>query len=201
MSTGEVHTDKELFHLIAEGNEAAFSRLFHRYFNTLYAAMLRYTKVPDDAEDIVQSVFVKLWEKRSMMPAIEKPLGWMFMAARNEFLDRFRKRSAEAGYQQYLKDIFDEERNTPEHLLLLRQKEELWKKAMMRLSPQQRESFLLNREAGLTYDEIALKMGIARTTVKEHISRALRSIRSYLAEHADVMFLLAGTLFRCLAPC
>ncbi len=163
--------------------------------------MLRYTKVPDDAEDIVQSVFVKLWEKRSMMPAIEKPLGWMFMAARNEFLDRFRKRSAEAGYQQYLKDIFDEERNTPEHLLLLRQKEELWKKAMMRLSPQQRESFLLNREAGLTYDEIALKMGIARTTVKEHISRALRSIRSYLAEHADVMFLLAGTLFRCLAPC
>ena len=100
MSIDSSYNETELLHRIAEGNEEAFSVFFRRYFQELYDLIFRYTKRHIDAEDIVQTVFIRAWEKRQVFREMDKPLNWFFIAARNEYLDRFRKEKRSKQYQQ-----------------------------------------------------------------------------------------------------
>jgi RNA polymerase sigma factor (sigma-70 family) len=76
-----------LFSSIADNSREAFHQLFQDYFQTLYATALTYTKVPEQAQDIVQNVFLKVWEKRSSLKAIKQPGDWLFIVARNEIMN------------------------------------------------------------------------------------------------------------------
>ena len=87
---------------IADGDQDAFSEFFRRYFDQLYLIMVRYIKRHTDAEDIVQAVFVKAWEKRQVFREMDNPMNWFFITARNEYFDRFRKNRQSLQYQQYL---------------------------------------------------------------------------------------------------
>lgn len=182
-----------MFRKIAEGDEHAFAIIFDHYFQHLYLLMLKYTRRHADAEDIVQHIFVKLWENRDMLANIDHPAGWLFATARNEFRDRFRKLRISAQYRQYLLEIFEEEYGSPEETLIIRQQQILLKKALASLPPRQQQAYLLSREQGLTYEEIAQEMGLERTTVKEHIARAVKAIRAFIMSHIDA-FLWAGMI-------
>lgn len=180
MSIDSSYNETELLHRIAEGNEEAFSVFFRRYFQELYDLIFRYTKRHIDAEDIVQTVFIKAWEKRQVFREMDKPLNWFFITARNEYLDRFRKEKRSKQYQQYLLEIFNEPVISPESILTGKEYFNIYQKAISRLPEKQRVAYLLNREKGLTYEEIALEMQIEKSTVKEHIGRAIRSIRAFV---------------------
>jgi RNA polymerase sigma-70 factor (ECF subfamily) len=147
--------------------------------------MLQYTKIPSDAEDIVQSAFLKLWEKRESLGSVSKPDSWLFIVARNDFLNRFDKLSSEANYRSYVKEIFEEEWGSPEELLITRQSRKIIQQALDNLSQKQKEAFSLSRIDGLSYAEIAEVMGVGRATVKEHIVRATRAVVSFLKRHKD----------------
>lgn len=194
MSNKDIYHERRLFDLVAEGDEKAFADVFQRYFEPLYRILLRYTKSPSEAEDIVQQAFVRLWEGRRRLKEVDDPAAWLYTITRNEFRDRYRKLRVSQRYRQYLHEVFEEEAGTPEETLILKQHEHLMKRAIAGLSDRQREAYLLSREAGLTYEEIAVRMGLERTTVKEHISRAVKAIKAFLLAHKDEL-LLGGIIF------
>lgn len=175
--------EQELLLRISEGDEQAFALIFKQYFHHLYLTMLKYTQRHSDAEDIVQQVFVNLWEKRQLLAGIDKFDKWLFTLALNEFRMRFRKIKMSDQYQQHLKEVFEEEYGSPEDMMISKQQTDIIKQAVEELSPKQRQAFLLSREEGLTYAEIAREMGLEPTTVKEHISRALKSVKAFILEH------------------
>jgi RNA polymerase sigma-70 factor (ECF subfamily) len=180
LSAGHAHTETELLRRIADGDQAAFSEFFRLYFDQLYMIMLKYTNRHIDAEDIVQSVFIKAWEKRQVFRDMENPLNWFFIAARNEFLDRFRKNRQSKQYQQYLTEVFSEsDSSSPESIVTNKEYVQLYHQAIKNLPEKQQQAYLLSREKGLTYDEIAQIMQVEKSTVKEHIARALKSIRTF----------------------
>lgn len=190
MSINQEYNEKELLLRIADGDEQAFAAVFKRYFHHMYLTILRYTKRHSDAEDIVQQVFVKLWEKRESVAAIEELDKWLFTVALNEFRMRFRRNVLSDQYRQHLAEIFDEEYASPEEMLISRQKAAIVSKAIGNLSPKQQEAYLLSREEGLTYAQIATKMGLEPTTVKEHISRAVKAIKAFILEHRQEFLLV-----------
>jgi len=194
LSNKDIYHERRLFDLVAEGDEKAFADVFQRYFEPLYRILLRYTKSPSEAEDIVQQAFVRLWEGRRRLKEVDDPAAWLYTITRNEFRDRYRKLRVSQRYRQYLHEVFEEEAGTPEETLILKQHEHLMKRAIAGLSDRQREAYLLSREAGLTYEEIAVRMGLERTTVKEHISRAVKAIKAFLLAHKDEL-LLGGIIF------
>jgi RNA polymerase sigma-70 factor (family 1) len=179
LSTRQPYTDTELLHRIADGNEAAFAEFFRRYFDQLYLIILKYTHKHIDAEDIVQAVFVKAWEKRQVFREMDNPLNWFFITARNEYFDRFRKNRQSRQYQQYLLEVFSESDISPETILANKEYTKLYHQAVLNLPEKQQQAYLLSREKGLTYEEIAAQMKIEKSTVKEHIARAIRSIRAF----------------------
>lgn len=180
MSTGQSYNETELLRRIADGDQDAFSEFFRRYFDQLYLIMVRYIKRHSDAEDIVQAVFVKAWEKRQVFREMDNPMNWFFITARNEYFDRFRKNRQSQQYQQYLIEVFSEaDIDSPESIVTNKEYTRLYQQAVKNLPEKQQQAYLLSREKGLTYDEIAREMKVEKSTVKEHIARAIKSIRAF----------------------
>lgn len=180
MSIGQPHNETELLRRIADGDQDAFSAFFRLYFDQLYLIMFRYTKRHTDAEDIVQAVFVKAWEKRQVFREMDNPMNWFFITARNEYFDRFRKNRQSQQYQQYLIEVFSEaDIDSPESIVTNKEYTRLYQQAVKNLPEKQQQAYLLSREKGLTYDEIAREMKVEKSTVKEHIARAIKSIRAF----------------------
>ena len=179
MSADNFNNETGLLRRIANGDQEAFAEFFRRYFDQLYGIMFKYTKRHIDAEDIVQSVFVKAWEKRQVFSEMDNPMNWFFITARNEYFDRFRKNKQSKQYQQYLVEMFNEPGDSPESIIINKEHNQLYQQAIKNLPEKQQTAYLLSREKGMTYEEIAKEMNIEKSTVKEHIARAIRSIRAF----------------------
>ncbi|MEC5145684.1 RNA polymerase sigma-70 factor [Chitinophaga sp. 212800010-3] len=180
-----MQSNRELALLVAQDDRQAYNQLYSNFYKPVYAVMLQYTKNAEDAEDILQLTFLRLWEKRQELPAVKSLEDWIFIIARNEFLNKFRKRRSESTYRQYLLQVFSEEYQSPEELLITRQREELLEKAIASLPERQREAFLLCRQKGFTYEKAAVVMNVSRETVKEHMSRGLKSLKSFLLANLE----------------
>lgn len=172
------------------GDADAFAQLFERLYDRVYSTALQYCKITATAEDVAQQVFLKVWEKRQLLATIKNAEAWLFTIARNQVMDVLRRDLLTDKYSHYILEIVQEEENSPEQLLISRQKQEIIDKCVQGLSPKQLEVYRLNRDEGLTYQEIAHKLGISRDTVKEHIAKALNHIRVYLMEHRDELIIL-----------
>ena len=186
------YDDYALFAQIATGDEAAYRFLFDEYFSLVYGLALQQTKVPELAKDIAQNVFLKVWEKRQTLEKVNGPKAWLLVTTRNEILDSFRKVAVQRSHIQYIKELFQEE---DKDTRLLLQQEALLREAIVSLPPKRRQVYLLSREEGKSYEEIASILNISKNTVKEHIGSALKELRAFLEERKGdllVIILLAA---------
>lgn len=152
---------------------------------------MRYIKLEEDAEEIVQEVFVKIWENRHKIDAYSSFESFLFTIAYNTTMTLFRKRVNEKKYLEYLKslqtfeqapDLLDEI-----HFNELSRRVEM---LLNELTPRQKEIFQLSREKGLTHDEIAKELNISVNTVKKHMANTL----AFLKTHIDTS-LMVNLLF------
>lgn len=189
-----IKSNKELLILIREGDMIAFYNIYERYCRRLYGFVLRYIKNEADVEEIVQEVFVKVWEARSKIDIYSSFESFLFTIAYNSTISLFRKRVREKKYLEYLKllqhlemapDLIDEiqfnDLNSKVQMLL------------NKLTPRQKEIFLLSREEGLSHEEIAKKLDISVNTVKKHMVNTLTFLRSGLESG-----MMVNLLFACL---
>jgi RNA polymerase sigma-70 factor (family 1) len=190
----KAYNEINMLQRVADGDQSAFAELFKRYFDQLYENLFKYTQRHIDAEDIVQNTFVKAWEKRAIFREVKDPMNWLFITARNEYLDRLRRNRLSDRYRQHIIEVFTDSTDTPESVFIGKESNNIYQQAISQLPEKQKQAFLLSREAGLTYEEIAAKMFIEKTTVKAHIARALQSIRTFLLSQTnqklDIILLL-----------
>lgn len=100
-----IKSNKELLLLIREDNEVAFYQLYERYSRRLYGFVLRYIKQEADAEEIVQEVFIKIWETRDKIDVYSSFESFLFTIAYNATISLFRKRAREKKYLEHLKSL------------------------------------------------------------------------------------------------
>ncbi len=172
------------------GNALAFDELFRLYGKRLYHFSLGYLKSKTDAEEVVQEVFMKIWQNRaSLNPGLSFG-AYLFTIAYRLIAERFRKATQE---QKYLHDIASEvltfteemdERTNYQSLL------ELVKKLIQQLPGRQREVIVLRKMEGLSVAEIAARLDISPKTVENHITEALKNIHAGLDQES-----IAGLLF------
>jgi RNA polymerase sigma-70 factor (family 1) len=191
-----------LLKCIAAGDAHAFSQLYHHYAGKIYATVMIYVKNEAEAEEIVQQVFVKLWERKASLTGIRSFSDYFFILVRNNVFDYFSRISRHA----QLADIFGKgstgvtEENV-ERLLLQKQYGQLLEKAIRQLPERQREVYLLADREALSYDDIAQRMQISRPTAKKHMELARKFLRAYIRRHMqeNEPLLLPGLLAAILA--
>ena len=178
-----LHNESLLLKQVSESQEPAFRQLYEGYSPGVYAVALQHLKLPHLAEDIVQSVFLKLWESRSELVSIQHFASWFYTVVRNTIVSSLRKQGSHDTYINYLKERMEIAMDSPELHLMKKEQIILLQQAVEQLSPQQRTAFKLQREEGLSYEEIGKRMGIATNTVRVHLHKAMESLRNYLLAH------------------
>lgn len=187
MSEADLYSDQQLFRMISDGNEKAFTLLFHRYVPRLLPFAQKLTKEQAVSENIIQETFLKIWLGRDQLEEIENPSAWLYRIAANECYKVLR-RQALATHITAPAEIT----NHPQETIHLRELSVLVKEAVATLPEQRRKVYQLSRENGMTIPQIAEVLQLSPSTVKNTLVTALKIIRTYLQERG---YLLPAVLF------
>lgn len=171
--TGELITE------IAKGSHRAFDKLYLRYAPVVEKFALSILGSREDAADIAQSVFMKIWERRALLPGIESFESWLFTLTRNAVLNFLKKRRP--SLLDDPESVFTAVNgHTPEETAVLRDEIAL-ARAVVEAQPDQRmRVFIMSRVLGMSHKEIAEELGISPKTVENHIGRVLQELKSRL---------------------
>ncbi|MFM8789457.1 MAG: sigma-70 family RNA polymerase sigma factor [Chthoniobacterales bacterium] len=177
----------DLLRRIALGERAAFEALYDRYVNILYASALKFVKEDADAQDVVQDVFIQIWDKAKLYdPAKGKPLTWALTLTRNRSIDRIRaiQRRTRLRDEFEAETVMDESVGVREALsgVDASEKGQILRAAVSQLSPQQKKVIELAYLGGLTQTEIAEKLGEPLGTVKARARRGLLRLKELLGD-------------------
>ncbi len=186
MYSDTIQEELRLFKQIADGNEMAFSTVFHKYNSRLFTVVLNITKSEPEAEEIIQNVFLKLWLNRSTLTEIEKPSAWLYRVASNLALSFLR---AKAVQMRHEKNLFLHQPSAQDEIPLELEAKELKafvSQAVENLPPGRREIYKLSRQQGLNRVEIARQLGITESTVKNQLGSALKFIQQYISQKQGI---------------
>jgi RNA polymerase sigma-70 factor (ECF subfamily) len=171
--------DKVLIILLKQGNIKAFEQVYNNYHKQIFCFADRSLRNADEAKEIVQHTFIKLWENRETLDEDLSMGAFLFTIARNLIVNYYRKLVHAQYYAKIIISNGDIDNSTIQQINadeLRKQINEL----IAQLPGKRRAIFLLSRDEGLSYKEIAEKLNISVNTVETQISRALEYLRGKL---------------------
>lgn len=174
-----MYSNSTLIALLKEGNETAFREIYNRYYYPILQNIAKWEADSSTREDLLQEVFIQLWNKRTVLPEGTDIGGWLFRASYHMTMSHLRKvlkvnlqsideREIELSLVED-DGVFVEER----HLSRL----SVLKSAIELLPEQKKKTFLLYKVQGLSYDEIARQMGISELSVRQYVKMAVSHLR------------------------
>lgn len=178
--------ENELLLKIAEGDQTAFKDLFHSWRDKLYFFILRITHSPATAEDILQDVFLKIWTNRATLSSIRHFDAYIYQMSRNQAITGMRRMAQETLILAELKKAPEPaEEDTVAH----RELNNKFQAILHKLPTQQRLVYTLTHLQGLKHEEVAQQLKISSSTVKNHMTRALYTIRQELLQHLEMIII------------
>jgi RNA polymerase sigma-70 factor (ECF subfamily) len=185
----DTKSNTELVKLLKKDDMKAFDIIYTKYSRRLYGFVFRYVKQDADTEEIVQDVFIKIWKVRTKINVYSSFESFLFTIAHNATVNLLKKRATEQKYVEHVKSlqIINESYELTDEIHY-KELEQKFLGLVDKLSPRQKEIFLLSREEGLSNKEIADKLGISIQTVKNHLVTTL----SFLKNKLDNGVLISG---------
>lgn len=180
--------DKHLLSLLKKGDRGAFDAIFKKYAPKLYFFSLKFFNSKDDADEIVQETFVRVWKTRGELDENQNFNAYLVTIAKNLIYNVFRRRLVEKKYVEYIL-LSSTDSYSIEHELVMRNLKERMLQGIEQLPPQQKEVLLL-RNKGYSNDEIAKQLSLSKRTVEAHIGKAFKYLRSYLVDRKEFFIAL-----------
>lgn len=188
-------TDVELVLRLQNSDVSAFDSLYVNYHQAVYRNILKFVKDVAVAEDILQEVFTKLWEKREEVQADQSVGGWLFVISFNLSVSHVRKKLREQALHKNLLNLEPEDHLMLDRKNLDEEQYNLLEQAIAQLSPKKRTIVTRCKLEGKTYDEVASELNISRNTVKEHLSAAMVKLNDYMLRNGDRRYIVLFLLF------
>lgn len=182
-------TSTAIIRSLAPKGVVAFEQLFKMHFRGLHA--YAYTIVKDDAvaEDIVQNVFFKVWEKRELLEIESSHKAYLYKAVYHDSLNYLKHKKVKAAHVMHVvRNSNDKVENTSGKVLTTELKERIHV-ALNELPEQCRTVFQMSRFEGLKYQEIADEMGLSIKTIENQMGKALKLLRLKLVEFLPLIVL------------
>jgi len=174
---------------VGAGSTALFEQLFKAHFKDLHGYACSIVKDDATAEEMVQNVFYKLWEKKDRVNIEQSVSGYLYRAVYNECMNYLKHNKVKRNYQVHVNSTSSEAFDGEEQVEL-RELQQKIQTALSELPEQCRTIFHLSRNEELKYSNIADKLGISMKTVEYQMGKALKLLRSKLADFLPVLGLL-----------
>jgi RNA polymerase sigma-70 factor (ECF subfamily) len=169
-----------LLERLKQDDSKAFENLYFKYEKRLYSFSLKYLKNKENAESLVQDIFTKIWEIRKTLNSEQSFSSFLFTIAKNSIFNKHRKKLNEEAYKEHLRAHLDEIHDKTENDIILADMKQRIDKYIIKLPKKRQEIYLLSREEGLSYKEIAQKLNISEKTIENHIRLVLKDLRQIL---------------------
>ncbi|PRD53853.1 RNA polymerase sigma-70 factor [Sphingobacterium gobiense] len=187
-----------LLELVKQSDQSAFRELYNRYSGKLYGNIKRMTKYSEIADDILQVVFIKIWENRLIIDTDRSFKSFIFQIAQNAVFDNFRREARQHTLNAVTSRRREErEKSESPTEKWLREKEDkaILESAVDQLPPRRREIYQLCKLEGLSYDQVSDMLGVSTSTINDHIVKATKTVKEYLVETRYYTLLLFFLIF------
>ncbi len=179
------------------GDKNAFKIVFNDYYSILFHLSFQYINNEDDAKDIVQDSYLKLWEVKEKLDTISNIKNFLFTIAKNNCLNYIKRKQIITGHRDQLKYIemqfnYEALYQTGEDFLAFDELKEDIEAAIDKLPEQCGQVFTLSRFNELRHKEIAKKLGIGTKAVEAHITKALKILQHELKNHLYILLLITS---------
>lgn len=191
MPVYDLYDMRECFQSLATGDVSAFETIFELYKKRVFGVALKMLKSETDAEEIVQDVFLSIWLAKANLNQVNDPEAYLFTITYNTIYTRLKKASHNQELLNTIIHHLTQIQNTTDETIAARETHKLINEAVQQLPPQQRTVYELNKQEGLSYNEIAECMQLSRNTVRNHLSEAMKTIRVFLKKATMVLISLA----------
>ena len=194
MSLNSSFDENKLLLELSQGSELAFTELYNRYKNLVYGTALKITKSKVLAEEVVQDVFLKIWQNQEKAAEITNFENYLFIISRNHIFDMIKKIARETNlasditYKNSAADDTDTAIKDDQYNVILNQ-------IIEQLPPQQQKIYKMAKMEGLSHQKIGEDLGISTETVKKHMAQALKFVRFKISPYMNLfmsLFLFSG---------
>ncbi|HYH14462.1 MAG TPA: RNA polymerase sigma-70 factor [Flavisolibacter sp.] len=188
--------EDRLIERLGNRDEVAFEQVFKQHYKGLHAYAFTLIKDDDIAEEIVQNVFYKLWERSEGLTITSTVAAYLYRAVHNESLNHLKHLRVRTQHQLYVSYRMDAHADTTFKKLQLKELEKRLHAALAELPEGCRTVFQLSRFEELRYGEIAETLGISIKTVENQMGKALKLLRSKLVDFLSILIILLNFLNR-----
>ncbi len=184
--------DEELFifNRMVEGDKDAFRFFFERYYPDLCNLVNLYLHDPMMSEEVVQDIFIYLWEKKEKIKIESSVKLYLLRASKNRSLNYIRDQRAKLDIHQHLAEFNGNTAEMPDKVMDTNQLREVIDTAINSLPDRCREVYILGKEKSLSYKEISDELGISVKTVEVQMGTALKKLRDQLRPYYNDIFIL-----------
>lgn len=183
MEESVLNSDEKLMCEIKADNMFAFDVLYKKYCKRLYKFAFSILKSSEESENIVQDVFLNLWENRHKVENDSSVKYYVFTIAYNSAISIIRKKAREYQFIEYLKSLQDLSQEPVNIEIEYNELKDKFNDIINHLPDRQKDVYLLHRVEGLKYQEIAERLNVSVNTIENHMSRALKTIRATLGNY------------------
>jgi RNA polymerase sigma-70 factor (ECF subfamily) len=193
LNTQLPYDDKLLCLKIAEGDEKAFTELFHIYTPKLLPFVFKLTRSEHLAQEMIQETFLRLWVNRSELVNVNEPASWIFRIAANVSITWLRKQS---NRERLMKEVkVDESHITVFEILEGKELNLIINNAVEALPGRRKQIYKLSREEGYSHQQIAERLNLSSTTVANQIGISLKFIREFINKETGLSMVTLLILF------
>ncbi|WP_200976024.1 RNA polymerase sigma-70 factor [Echinicola sp. 20G] len=180
------HTDVELIALLRQGELTAFDELYHRYVPRVLGFAKTFILDNDEAEEAVQEVFIKVWEKRNTLKSELSFKSYLFVSVKNQIYNKLRNAKKFVSVEETEVDLISNEMHVYDELAY-QELEQTAFSVLDQLPQIQKKVFTLNKLEGLSHKEIAGMLNISVRTVEHHVYLASKQLRASILQHASMV--------------
>lgn len=182
--------DLELWDLLKSGNRLAFDTIWYRYSPKMINHAYNKIRDREDAKDIVQEIFITLWEKKETLQIRNNLSGFLYTSIRNKILNRLLHEAVKDKYLTSLLQFINDGIQGTDHKIREQQLKDQIEQEILDLPAKMREVFEMSRNLHLSHKEISQMLGISEKTVSSHISGAIAILKSKLRYYIMSVWML-----------
>lgn len=182
--------EKDFLVQLREGDGSALDYFYRQYSLRIYHKLMKLVKVEVIAEELLQDVFVKVWEKRHLIDPEQSFRSYLFVIAQNLVFDFYRKLARDERLQGEIKALSSEVYKHVEEDIYMKETHDILNEAIDKLPSQQKLVFTLCKLEGKSYEDVSAILGISTSTINNHIVKATKNIKGYFFKTQNTSFFL-----------
>ncbi|HYG40342.1 MAG TPA: RNA polymerase sigma-70 factor [Cytophagales bacterium] len=188
--------ETDTIQLLIDGEESAFETVFKSHFKALHAYAYTILRDHEEAEEVVQAMFLRLWERKEKLEIRTSLKAYLYRSIHNDCMNLIKHEKVKLKYQSHAVYTMKNETDNASNKVQLTELEERLHQALNKLPEGCRTVFQLSRFEELKYQEIADRLKISVKTVENQMGKALRILRMELADFLPIIIVLLFKFFQ-----